>query len=217
MRYDVNGLIIKSENTAKSVMQPSRRVLDWIENIPRNHIVLDYGCGKLRYTLPLANRVNQIHGVDSTYQLNKTQTINGEMTSVFEYVEKNLDNVTVHEIGGDSWKKIYVDSAICTNVLSAIPFTEERINVLKNIKGQLKKNGKLLVTTQFRNSYFKSYTNREDIKDYNNGWLIPSRQGISYYGIITLQDLTVLCHEAGFLKVYGTIQGENAIAICIND
>lgn len=37
---------------------------------------MDYGCGKLRYSIPLANRVETVVGIDSKFQWGKKQIIN---------------------------------------------------------------------------------------------------------------------------------------------
>ena len=55
MHYKINDIVIKSENAAKPTFTPSNDMLHLLEdNISDSDIVLDYGCGKLRYTIPLS-------------------------------------------------------------------------------------------------------------------------------------------------------------------
>ena len=67
------------------------------------------------------------------------------------------------------WDKPKFDVVFCTNVLSAIPFENERLKLLKNAKKVLKTGGTLFVSVQYRNSYFKDYSRRKDVIKYNDG------------------------------------------------
>jgi len=45
-------------------------------------------------------------------------------------------------------------------------------------------NGKALITSQYRNSYFLSYYNNPNAIIYHDGWLINRKGSYSFYGII---------------------------------
>ena len=165
MHYKINGKILKTENAAKSVEQPSRFVLDWISELPSNSKVLDYGCGKFRYTIPLSKRVKLVYAVDSIYQIDRKQIINQRYSDIKAYSENYLKNVKIFDVDSKGWKKEKFDFVLCSNVLSAIPFKQVRIEVLQNILKVLAKNGKLLVCNQFRNTYFKAYETNPSAKN----------------------------------------------------
>jgi SAM-dependent methyltransferase len=219
MHYSIkkeNEIVIKSEYAAKSIRQQSGWVIDWIKNLPVNSIVLDYGCGKLRYTIPLIQRVNEVIAVDSKEQLNRIQKIDKDKQLTIKEYSKSVSNLKVCSIEEFNYNQ-YFDWALCTNVLSAIPHENERIKVLQNIYQALKSNGKALITTQFRNSYFKLYQIKENAQNYNDGWIIKNKKGYSFYGIIPPNSLKELCLKAGITNFkWGSI-GETAYIIIEKD
>lgn len=213
MHYVVDGLLIKSENAARTVSQQSKFVMNWIDKLPSNFSVLDYGCGKLRYTIPLSKKVNQVTAVDSEIQINRLQSIDSEMTTVKKYVENRLVNTKVCSIISEEWQESTYDAIICTNVLSAIPDEQERIKVLQNIYRVLKKNGHALIVNQHRNSYFKTYNQNQNSKQYFDGWIIQNSRGNSFYGLIPTSKLKEYLSIVGFDIIECKTEGESAYAI----
>lgn len=53
MHYRINDCIIKTEYAATSTQKPNYIVLDYIKLYAPGTDALDYGCGKLRHTIPL--------------------------------------------------------------------------------------------------------------------------------------------------------------------
>lgn len=196
MHYHVNEYIIETELSAKSTKQTNKIVLDFISKLPAHYEALDYGCGKLRYTIPLAKQISKVIAIDSIYQIEKKQIINDNLIAPKEYVLKNL---TVQDVNSSGWKCQKYDIVFCTNVLSAVPDYEERIKILRNSKKVLKKSGYVYIVVQYRNSYFKQYQSRQDAIKYNDGWLIKRKNNkCSFYGIVTPEKIIKLCNEAGF-------------------
>lgn len=190
-------IIIKSENAAKSVLQQNKNLLEYLECIPKEEKVLDYGCGKLRYSLFLLNRGNKVCAVDSAIQLHRKQKINIEKNvSIFD-VRKSLKDLEVYIIDDFNMKEKF-NWAICTNVLSAIPFEDIRINVLKNIKDSLREGGKLIISLQYRNSYFKSYEERKNAIKYGDGWILENKNNYTFYGIIPPVKIKQMCKILDF-------------------
>lgn len=215
MHYNVGkekDILIKSEYAAKSMRQQSGWVIDWINGLPKDKVVLDYGCGKLRYTIPLFQRVKEVIATDSSYQVNRIQKIDGEHLSNLREYQKNVNNLKVCTVEEFDYSG-YFDYALCTNVLSAIPYESERINVLRRIYKSLKRDGKALITTQYRNSYFKFYETRDNARRFNDGWLINSRKGYSFYGIITPKSLKELSIKADINVKECSSIGESAYII----
>jgi len=118
-------------------------------------IVLAYGCGKLRYTIPLCKLAREVIAIDSEEQITRKQEIWKEKTSIIDYSNK-VSNLKIYSIRETRWENYKYDFILCSNVLSAIPYDSERIKVLKNIERLLNYKGKALITTQYRNSYFST-------------------------------------------------------------
>ncbi|WP_286907005.1 class I SAM-dependent methyltransferase [Clostridium sp. UBA1652] len=197
MHYNIRDLTIKSEYAAKSAKQTNSEILNIIKNLPSHFTVLDYGCGKLRYTIPLAKVVKSVHSIDSLEQLLRNQRINDISTNIVSYVEQYLNNVHIYDVKDPKWKMNKYDFILCTNVLSAVPQYKERIEIVKNIGKVLKENGRAFISTQYYNSYFDTYnTNKSSIRFYD-GWIIKSKNYSSFYGIIGIKKLEYYARVAG--------------------
>ena len=93
--------------------------------------------------------------------------------------------------------EIIENTIFCTNVLSAVPYYIERLQILKNAKSVLKDSGVLFISTQYRNSYFNTYNERADIQRFIDGWLIPrTNKKYCFYAPITENALSELCVDA---------------------
>ena len=196
MHYHVNEYIIESELSAKSSKQTNKVVLDFISKLPPHYEVLDYGCGKLRYSMPLAYQTSKVIAIDSIHQIEKKQLINDNVIAPTEYALKNL---TVQDVNSSGWKHKKYDIVFCTNVLSAIPDDEERLKILQNSKNVLKNSGYIYIVVQYRNSYFNRYQSRKGAVRHNDGWLIKRKDNkYSFYGMVTSEKIIKLCTKAGF-------------------
>lgn len=198
MHYKIKDYIVESELAAKSVFQPNKNVLNYINHIPPSYKVLDYGCGKLRYTLPLSNRVKKVVAIDSTEQIRKLQIINGQRIKLSDV---KLDNVTIFALEDQEWKDESYDLVFCTNVLSAIPFECIREELISNAYTVLNDKGQLYITVQYRNSYFSQYNKRQDVEKFEDGWLIlkNNHRGM-FYAPLTSEYIVMLCKKNGFRK-----------------
>lgn len=189
MHYSIGKEIIKSENAAKSVKQANKEIMKIINELPKESFVLDYGCGKFRYTIPFSKRVEKVYSLDSKEQISKVQIINGVRTNLEEYRSKFLHNVSLFTLEDDDWKKYKYDFVLCSNVLSAIPSYKKRIEVFSNIKMVLSDTGRALICTQYRNSYFTGYRKRKDCIKYYDGWIIRGKNNTAFYGLVTLKKM----------------------------
>ncbi len=198
MRYKVLGREIRSENAAKPASSASRWVLKWIRGLSSGARGLDIGCGKLRYTIPLARQILSVTAVDSAVQVNRKQKLKGKVCSVREYARRALPNVRVCAFGESLWRSERYDVVICTNVLSAIPCRRTRKQLIKRALRSLNPGGTLLVTTQFKNSHYSSWKTSPNAKPYMDGFIVESRQRTSFYGLIDARALTRLCRSSGF-------------------
>jgi len=206
MRYLVNGSNIRSENAAKSHTQKSKPVDDYLLNSGKGQSILDFGCGKLRYSDTLTKIATTVTFVDSQIQLSRKQLIRGEHTSVTEFVSKNYPNCKtipfeqIHE-----HRELY-NLITCTNVLSAIPCKETLNKVLSNIKKLLSSNGIAVFINQHRSSYFKKF--ETGIK-HLNGYIYSNEKSISYYGIFNKTVTQELLLEHGYEIIKSWCIGES--------
>jgi 2-polyprenyl-3-methyl-5-hydroxy-6-metoxy-1,4-benzoquinol methylase len=198
MRYRIQGHEIRSENAAKPASSASQWLLTWINGLPRQSTCLDLGCGKLRYTTPLAKRVRSVTAVDSRVQVDRIQRVGGEACSIRDYVRKHISNARVYAFDEVRWRSHRYDFVVCSNVMSAIPCLRTRKQLMTYAKKCLKPTGRLLITTQFRNSHFKSWRTNPNAKPYLDGFIVRSRGRASFYGLLDAKDLVSLCNLSGF-------------------
>lgn len=215
MHYLINECLIKSENAALSSNQKNKNITKFIGELPQMNTILDYGCGKCRYSILLSEKCISLYLTDSEVQINRLQTIYGKKTTVKEYVENELPNSKVIELENIENINTLFDFVLCTNVLSAIPFYEERLKVLSNIYELLKENGKALISVQYKNSYFNTYLTNPNAVELNGGWLIKIRNSYSYYAIITPNELVSMCQNAGF-KIEKKIVKDGSVYVFVD-
>jgi hypothetical protein len=197
MRYTCNGLTIFAEDAAKPASQSSSYVVELLNRIGPFRHGLDYGCGRLRYATHLYHLTRTLTVVDSTVQLDRTQLLFGTRTTVREHVHKfwrATRALDTDEFANDS--RLY-DFSLCSNVLSSVPDCSDRINMLCRIGLRLARNGKLLVTSQYTNSYFCDKMRDEGTMKYNDGFLLGKAERASFYGLIPLPKLESYTVAAG--------------------
>jgi len=210
VRYKFKGVELRTENAAKPLRQASGWLVDQISQVPPNAEVLDYGCGKFRYTIPLSRRAKHVCAVDSPQQINRVQQIADRRATLREYAAKYLKNVTVHEVRAGAWQRMKFDFILCANVLSVIPHKGERINVLRKLARVLKADGRILASTQFRNTHFNHWRTNPRASWVRNGWFVQGIRGASFYAIIPPKKLYELCRSAGLcVETFGS-RGEIA-------
>lgn len=203
MHYKLKGLTIRAENAAQAPSRAGRKVLQWIEALPAEARVLDYGCGKLRYTLPLSKRVREVLAVDSEIQITRVQKVGGERTSLVHYAQRNLQNVRIGTPESVNWDRPQFDAALLANVLSAVPVKAERRRILSRIRSALRPGGELMICTQFANSTCDSYPDNPRAERYLDGWLVrqPSGNAASFYAMLRPAALEKLCRDAALIVV----------------
>ena len=160
--------------------------------------------------------------IDSKVQITRKQMIHDNEVSVLEYASKFMKNAYAYSLEEYDFKKEKFDFVLCTNVLSAIPNTDDRKKVLSNIKQLLKPTGNALISVQYRNSYFNTYSTKEGCVKYEDGWIIKRGNSFSFYGIIFPDKLIKLCGESGLIveniykhdgSVYLTVKSDVDIQI----
>lgn len=212
VHYKFRGAELKTENAAKSLAQPSKWLLEQIAGISPNAVALDYGCGKFRYTIPLSRRVRSVCAVDSSYQVEREQVVAGTRTTLTGYAEKHLGNVSVRGVRSGDWQRRRFDFILCANVLSVIPRRARRVAVLRRLRRVLRPRGRILVSTQFRNTHFKQWRNSLGATWVRDGWFVEGARGASFYAIIPPRALGELCRSAGLRVEKLGSRGETAFA-----
>lgn len=219
MHYRINDdCLIKSENAALTTKQYNKQIVNYINTLPENIVTLDYGCGKLRHSLFLYPKCSLLVLVDSEIQLNRIQVINNQNMSVTSFIEEYMPNSVAIPLNDNTWKTRKYDFILCSNVLSAIPSQEERMNVLTNIRDTLTPDGKALISVQYYNSYFSSYIDNPKAKPFLDGWIIERIGNYTFYGIIKPESLIEQCITTG-LRILGKkqVDGTVYLEVAINN
>lgn len=210
MQYKVKGMVIRSENAAKPMAHVARALVGWLRDRPATKSALDYGCGKLRYTPHLAARSQHLGLVDSSEQLDRVQRIGGLETTVRQYAKEEWPGCRIYELTQflEGVPHTY-GFILCANVLSAIPCPKVRARSLGSIRRALTRRGTVLAVNQHTNSYFKEVTSRREAVPHLDGWLLPSRGGTSYYGILNRDEVARLLERYGFVIEQTWIDGQS--------
>ncbi len=213
MHYTYNDIIIKAENSAKPLTTPSKEMLNlFSEYISDSDIVLDYGCGKLRYTIPLSKIAKNVIGVDSKEQLGRTIKISRISTTLIDYV-KQFTNIELIPQCSPKWKELTYDKIILSHVLSSIPFEEERIRVINTLRNVMSDSSVLIACTNHRMSYFRKWEHSNKVIKYNDGYLVKEPVA-SYFGIIRKERLASYFRSNGFEIINVFIIEDNSYCIC---
>jgi len=210
MNYIIKGTEIRSENSAKPMNCAAAPLISWLASRQFTALALDFGCGKLRYTHHLAERSKVLGVVDSEVQLNRSQIINGEYTSVKAYVKKRWPKCRIHDLKAFWLNPMYdYQFILCANVLSAIPCPKARAKSLRSIHAALSKDGKVLFVNQHTNSYFSKAKRNENAVMHLDGWILTSGSVASYYGILNKETVIKLVHRFGFIVEKAWIEGQS--------
>lgn len=213
MHYKVEGLEIRTENAAKPIERASQWIVNWIGSLHPDTVAMDYGCGKLRYSVHLAKHCRFVHLVDSPHQLYRQQILDGQMTTVAEKARAEFRGCALHEADSSTWRRLGIDLVLCTNVLSTIPFPELRQEIVNNLAGTLKPGGRLFLCTQYTNSYYSEASRSQRGRPYNDGLLITGRHGTSFYARLRKGDLLKYILAASLEVESALCQGQTAIVI----
>lgn len=213
MRYFVKGRIIRSENAAKPAKQASKAVVAWIRRSGPWTSGLDYGCGKLRYSQLLATSCRHLTLVDSSIQLTRAQRLHGTVGSIEEFARRRWPNSRTLSLSRFERDKRKYGFVLCANVLSAIPCANTRGRVLRRLAKSLSINGVCLIVVQHRNSDFARMRSSPLAIKHLDGWILNSRRGASFYGVVTRDYLVRSAARAGHLIVDSWVSGESTFVL----
>lgn len=199
MHYKVKGLLIKTENAAKPAAQSSSYLAALLSKMKHVKSAVDWGCGKLRYSIHLKRICRDLTLVDSEIQISRQQIIHGELCNIREYVRRNISNTRVSSLEKFDDNREHFDFALCSNVLSVIPSPIVRNHTIKTLHKILKPNGRCLFTNQYRNSYFKDVMESAESHPFFDGWIRSSLRGPAYYGILRPEKLRFIVEREGFV------------------
>ncbi len=212
MRYLIKDREIRTENSAKPISQANRYLTALLLSMPRVDSALDYGCGKLRYSLTLSKRSNSITLVDSEIQLSRLQIVCGQHTTIKRYAQRNLPSARVLSIEEFQEDDRKYDFILCANVLPIVPSEQSRAEIIRSLASKLYPSGKALFTTQFRNSYFRKMMASSEAQPYLDGWLLSTKRGSFFYGLIPMDKLAALISANGFYVQEAWVHGQSAYA-----
>lgn len=201
MHYDLpGGRLVKSENAAKPASQTSRFLTALVARLSPVNRTLDYGCGKLRYCEPLLQTTELLSLVDSDVQVSRKQALQGSRTSIRE-IFRDSNRISVFSTNEFAESFGLYDRAFCINVLSAIPLLDERQKLLAQIMRKLEPRAGCLFVVQYRNSDFTRMAKLPTAEPWEDGFLLKSLRGYSFYALITPKALAEMVEQAGFQVV----------------
>jgi hypothetical protein len=90
------------------------------------------------------------------------------------------------------------DRGFCINVLSVIPSASVRLGIVQLMRTKLKPGCPCLFVSLYRNSDFTRMQKLPNCTPYDNGFLMDSLRGHSFYGLIPPNDLAFLVKRGGF-------------------
>ena len=197
MRYLIDGKVIRSENAAKSYKQKSKHVVNYLMSRTQSENVMDFGCGKLRYSSEIISIGKSVTFVDSELQLSRKQIVRGTYCNAIEYISTNYRNALSLSFEDASSQKInnHFDFISCTNVLSAIPCPDYLNKVLSLIHTALRIDGEALFVNHHRCSSFSKF---QAGQRHMHGYIYASRSGFSYYGLMTNKIVIATLEPLGF-------------------
>jgi 2-polyprenyl-3-methyl-5-hydroxy-6-metoxy-1,4-benzoquinol methylase len=173
-------------------------MLQRIRTLSRRANGLDLGCGKFRYTVPLAKQISRVTAVDSPEQVDREQRLFGRKSSLKVHASRNLPNVIVRTLDQRDWQRKKYEVILCSNVLSAIPCRTTRRQLVKAAYRCLSPRGQFILTTQYRNSHFDAWKSDPKAERYLDGFLVKGFRGATFYGLICSGTLRRLCESVGF-------------------
>jgi hypothetical protein len=198
MRYKLaSGIVIKTENAAKSETQQSKFLLCLIHQLPRVASTFDYGCGKLRYQNKIGETTDMLALVDSEIQLSRLQVLRGQKGSI-RHNFTHSNQISVYNDVEFAIDRRKYERGFCINVLSVIPSYKIRHDVIRTIRDKLTNRGECLFTVQYRNSDFSRMSTMDNAKPWLDGFLIDSLRGYSFYGLISPERLERSLKHVGF-------------------
>lgn len=143
------------------------KVGSYLEEICKDKIVLDAGCGTGKFLNVLEEKSKKYIGIDlSDKQLEKAKAKSNKNTS--EFICSNLSNINL-----ESNK---VDLIVCSWVLGTIIDLDERNKCINELKRLLKSKGTIILIENDENSEFEEIRNRTKdsrTRDYNN-WILSN-------------------------------------------
>jgi hypothetical protein len=193
--------------------RPAESLISWIRALPRVNELLDYGCGKLRYTGELARRAKRITLVDSDAQLSRDQKLGKHFTSIRALAPKLWPNCRVLEPTQLDSVSARYGFVLCANVLSAIPTPRHRSNLLRQIATVLEPAGTCLFVTQYRNSSFNKRRRDQNAFQHLDGWILSNGSSGSYYGLLDKGSLEKLVQRHGMSVTDSWIDGQSAFVL----
>ncbi len=143
------------------------KVKDYLDNISKNKIVLDAGCGTGKFLNVLENNASKYIGIDlSNNQLLKAKT--KSISNNSEFICSNLSKIPLEDNS--------IDLIVSSWVLGTITDIEERNNAINELKRLLKPNGIIVLVENSENSEFEIIRGRDKdsrTKDYND-WILKN-------------------------------------------
>jgi len=204
--------------------KPWKPCIEFIENIPKNSITVDVGCGNGRHLIPCARHCKKAIGLD---------------------ISKKLLQITQKKIKENNIKNVYLihSDAIniplkneCTDVvlfiasLHNIKGRNKRIQSLKEVKRILKKDGQAFITVwsrwqdKYRKEFFKKWFTMSVFSEFGDITIYWRQHGLDiprFYHLYSKKELVKDLKKTGLeileiqdVKIHSKKHPDNFFAIC---
>jgi len=157
----------------KTRKKPWVQCIEFINKLPKNHIIADIGCGNGRHLIPCSKQCKKAIGIDLSKELLKIikNKINIDKIENINLIHSNVLNIPL--------KNDSIDSALYIAALHNIKDRKNRLQSLEEVHRILKKNGLLIISVwsrwqdKFRKQFLKKWFtefNQNEYGDVNIYW-----------------------------------------------
>jgi alkylated DNA repair protein alkB family protein 8 len=200
--------------------KPWNQCIEFINNISKNDIVADIGCGNGRHLIPCARKCSKIIGIDiSRNLLNIVKK---------KLLDENINNVSLFHANMVELpiKKNSIDSVICIASIHNVKGRFQRIQSIKEIFRILRKNGTALISVwskwqdKYRIYFLKKlFTHKGEFGDINIYWRQNNLNIPRFYHLYSKREFLKDLTEANFVideivnvKIHSTHSADNFFA-----
>jgi len=203
---DIWNAIAKSFDSTRR--KPWDECIDFINNLPRESLVADVGCGNGRHLIPCAEHCKKVIGLDVSKELLKIvqKKINEKKLNNVDLIHSDAVDIPIRENS--------VDALLYIATLHNISQRYRRIKSLKEINRILKPNGKAIISVwsrwqdKFRQHFIKKCLTSFDKNEFGDINIYWRQHGLNiprFYHLYSKRELKQNLNETGFeiLKLEG--------------
>lgn len=188
-------IIIRPEYSAvaaKDKNKPSRAAKAAISVLKENCVsrVCEIGCGLLANTPHILKAFNHVILTDRKEQFDRIKEQLSEMAKKYRSFQSFTEEKSFAR------KRLNLDAAIVINVLHILPTREERVELLKAARQNLRKGGIIFIDIPRDETYYRNLVKTG--MPYNDGHVMRRNDYYTFYKNMTFEKLREYVEEVGF-------------------